>query len=219
MLILPEDPELASVEFDEEFWSWWAAPQPNPAGSQGLQWGSRRRPSAGGAAVIDTFNGDCERYLAVLRCAGLDMGLSGDVVFPWRTEQQGIQHGIHLLKLVGRIWSAISTYGRVVERFSPNGPWQLALAFIQVKQTYLGGFARGWENRPSGISPEELSREASLLLTREIPKWPASDEDSERLAVSLGGWVEDGWGSQLRRFLVARGPEAGRFDRENYAST
>jgi hypothetical protein len=212
MLILPADPELISVEFDDDFWTWWTVPQPNPAGSQGLRWGVRQRPSAYGAAVHDNFDGDCQRYLAVLRGAGLDMGLGGDVVFPSQTEQ----HGIHLLKLVGRIWSAIAAYGQVIERLSPTGPWQLGLAFIQVKQAYLGGFARGWEDRLWTIPTEELSSEGSLLLIREIQKWPASDDDSERLAMSLGGWAEDAFGSRLRRFLVGRGAEAGQFDRAKY---
>lgn len=208
LLILPVDPEVNIVDFDDEFWGWWRRAQPDPAAGGTLLWGTHRYSSIQEAAVVQSFQGDWDRYLAVERSGGLDMGLGADPRYG------GGPYSLQLLKIVGRIWSTLTAYTAVIDRYSAQGPWQLALALIGVSDSELGLFAAGWEQDRAGQA--QLPMDANQLHLHEIADWPRSPDDVRDQAFRLGAVFEDAWGFDARRFLTVGGDNPGKFDTARY---
>ena len=44
LLVLPEDPESWSIDFDDIFWTWWTGDQPDPSANQPAAWGTYSQP-------------------------------------------------------------------------------------------------------------------------------------------------------------------------------
>ncbi len=174
-------------------------------------WAASNLPSSTAAARYEPV-GDrlWSRYAAVRHDGGLDVGLGADC---GRRREGGSV--VSLLPTVGRIWSYLALYQQVHERIGCAGPWEVSLGITSTADAVLAGFAEGWQEPDSGWKDEiSVCSEPNLLFRREVDDmtsdWP------ERLAYSLGGQLEDAFGSGLRRFRARTGQFIGQFDRARY---
>lgn len=215
LLILPGDPEAAIVEFDEETWAWWLEERDDPVTGGTMDWtrGRDHRPTSEAMVRFNWFS-DKEtwsRFLALRRDGGLEMGLASDVT--WQEEDTGY---FLLIRIVGRVWAALDLYGHVLEGLGDIGPWEVTLAMKGTEGTYLANVGEGWAE-PRGFRGRDQPTcpEPALLTRREIHQWPRG-EGVRDVALRLGGWIEDCWGMQRRRFLANRGELTGQFDVRKY---
>lgn len=211
LLILPADPEAHRVEFDEDFVTWWMGEFTDPVTGRPMAWGTSYRPSATTAARGDeSGTDDFYRYIAIRRDGGLDVGLSNEG--GWRNDKFA---EFRLVTIVGRVWSTCHLYLTVMERFCLEGPWEISLALRGTQEAALGGFGEGWlEPRNSFGRSVSICHEPNVLLRRELPH--ITPDVAQPTALSLGGQIEDAFGSRARRFNAHRGQFAGQFDRSRY---
>ena len=102
-------------------------------------------------------------------------------------------------------------YADTINRYQLSGPFELTIAFRDVEGSILANVGQGWAEPNTGHYDPIVLRTKSLLLRREIELWP--DESQLRDTVfSIGGWIEDTWGSKQRRFLARIGEQTGKFD-------
>lgn len=209
-LILPADPDTTLPPFDEAFWKWWEEPRLDPANGAPTVWGYELRPTAHAAVQYQPSMKEWQRYLALHRHGGIEIGLSRDGMYT-----RGEERSFRLTTSVGRLWAALELYGSVVERFAVQGPWEISLALRQTKDAYLGEFGSGWSQSEFGRDEAERCREPNLFFRREVMSWP--DPDGVRdLAWEFGGWIENAWGGRQRCFLARQGNFAGQLDRAVY---
>ena len=209
-LILPGNPENELVEFDATFWQWWLDPWPDPATGEPIIW-RNHRPAATAAVLGNGPEEQWESYLALHRSGALELVMARGVTYELPDAR-----AFSLLNMVGRLWATLGRYREVVERFTPEGPWEVSLALRETEGTTLGCVAEGWRE-PSGRLSGPVCAEVALLRTREL--WEASWSDAtgvQQLAFNFGAWIEDAWGCQFRRFLVRIGDRAGQFDAMRY---
>lgn len=91
-------------------------------------------------------------------------------------------------------------------RLGLDGPAELSLALRDTQAAALGNVAEGWQEP----GPHEIGRQCHakhLFLRRDLWDWPDEVRQLD-LAFSIGGWIEDAWGFQERRFLARSGPSA-----------
>lgn len=197
------------IDFDDDFWEWWMKERPGPVNGQPTRWGSQRKPTIDAAARCrDLMGGKCWSYIALHRHGGLEVELGKD----------GASNGyVRLILIVGRIWAALQLYRAVLERFVIAGPWEVSLALRKTEGSYLANFGQGWAE-PNAALPYEVEPcvERNVLIRQEVIEWPERTEGTRALAFTLGGRLEDAWGSPLRRFLAHRGELAGQFDHSRY---
>lgn len=212
LLILPSDPEACLIEFDQELWDWWLKDRPDPSDGQPTLWGDQHRPTAHAAVRFRGYGRESwMRYIALHRHGGLEVGLGRDGVY-----QGGDRRVFRLLQIVGRAWSTLDLYREVIERFGVEGPWELSLALQGTAGAYLGDLATGWlEPGQDALHEPRRCVEPGLLLLREITDWPDTG-GARHVAFSLGGQIEDAWGSRYRRFIAHDGGLGGQFDTEHY---
>lgn len=213
LVVLPGDPEAHQIEFDQACWAWLQGEHEGPAEAAKTDWGRTLRPTANAAARCLLISDDppaWESYLAMCRHGGLDMGLRGD-----GATLRGNGRVFWLLRIVGRIWVALHVYSTAIARFTLSGPWECAVALVRTSGGRLGNFGAGWAEYPDPRANPHLCAAPNLLWRREVDDWPDA-EGIHGLVFSLGGWIEDSWGMQCRRFLAHSGPTAGQFDWSRY---
>lgn len=212
LVILPADPDGYRLDFDPAYWDWWMQNWPDPIPGQPAAWGPYKRPTSNqGFRCSSPEEADWYRYIGLWHHGGLDVGLGREGAAEWRESL-----AFRLLTIVGRLWAALSLYRSVAEKFQVAGPFEVTLALRGTENARLGDFGSGWAEVGSGYEGHSCS-EKGLLFRREVNEWP--DEDgAQQLALSLGGQMEDAWGTESRRFLVHNGPLAGQFDRSTYQS-
>jgi hypothetical protein len=213
LLILPADPEAILIEFDEDLWSWWLQDRLDPVTDMSMSWGTQHKPSSTAVVRFDSYREEgWESYLALHRHGGLELELGANATYSTRDKQRGFR----LIYMVGHIWGALHLYREVVERFGIEGPWEVSLALQQTAGAMLGNLGHGWAPPEASVYNIPTCLEPGALLRQEIDDWPSGDE-IRSLAFTVGGWVEDLWGSRDRRFLARGGDLTGLFDSRQYS--
>lgn len=214
LLILPEDPEAMTIEFDKELWDWWLQDRLDPASGRSARWGLYEQPTATAAVRFERYGADggWVSYLALHRHGGLEMEIGANGIYSWREQQRAFR----LIRATGNIWAALDLYREVVEHLEIEGPWEVSLALQNTRGAILGNFGEGWAEPGMGFADEiSICQDPGVLLHREVTHWP--DVDGARsLAFDIGGWIEDSWGMRSRRFAALRGNLAGNFDSTKY---
>ena len=136
--------------------------------------------------------------------------MGSDATYRWRDRR-----AFRLILMVGRIWAALDLYGKVVERFSVEGPWEVSLALRSTEGAVLGNVGAGWPEPGQGFYDPTFCLEPGVLLRQEVATWPTTDE-VHSIALRVGGWIENSFGVSQRRFLARDGDLAGTFDRTQY---
>jgi hypothetical protein len=213
LVILPADPERRLIEFDKEFWEWWKTGQGSPFGEPLEDW-SRGIPTTNAAVGRQSLSSDrwkWDSYYALYRHGGGDMGLGRD---GGRLVNDG-KPLFFLLRIVGRVWTALHMYETAVVRYKINGPWECSVAILRTLEGRLGDFATGWLDTTDPDENPYRCPEPNLCGRWELEDWP-SPEQTQDFAFKIGGWIENSWGMQSRRFIARSGPLEGRFDTSHY---
>ncbi|MBB6053876.1 hypothetical protein [Armatimonas rosea] len=206
LLILPLDPERGFIDFDEDFWSWWIQEWADPSTGRSLSGLNESAPTSNAAVRFARGSAKWGEYLALYRGVALEMELGEHSVVRGRERTY-----VRLVSLISRIWLAMSIYTNTIERYQLSGPFELTIAFRDVEGSILANFGHGWPELGQGLWDPPTLRTKSLLLRREIEQWP-NENQLRDIVFSIGGWIEDTWGSKQRRFLVRTGELAGKFD-------
>lgn len=151
LLILPGDPEVSRIEFDQSLWEWWKKAPEGAFAEPRTDWGNAFLPtSAAAVRCVSLFEDKWDSYLALPRHGGFDMGLGAEGA----TERESGRI-FCLVRIVGRIWAALHLYREVVVRFGLTGPWECAVALVKTRGGSLGNFGdrMGRVSRPEGESP------------------------------------------------------------------
>jgi hypothetical protein len=211
LLVLPADPEVGRIEFDEPLWNWWKSAHQSPFEESPTDWGNSLLPTSSAAVrCVSLAEEKWDSYLALPRYGGLDMGLG-----PEGGAEREAGRVFWLVRIVGRLWAALHLYREVVARFDIVGPWECSVALVKTRGGNLGNFGSGWAEYPDPRANPRACSDPNLLSRRELIEWPNPDE-TRSLAFGFGAWIEDSWGMQCRRFLACSGPLAGEFDRARY---
>jgi hypothetical protein len=141
LLAIPSDPEATIDPFDDEYWSWLQSHIPSRNAI--TPFGSQVMATPWGAAYSDSPRGDgvWSSYLALRRNGALDVGVGAPSMFARDRARGQTVRGFRLLATVGRISSALETYVWLRERFSITGPFEVSVALVDVKNSYLANFA------------------------------------------------------------------------------
>ena len=117
LLVLPADPEVSRIKFDE------GAHQSAFEGSP-TDWGELPSPTSSAAVrCVALAEEKWDSYLALPRYVGLDMGRGPEGA----GEREGGQV-FWLVRIVGRLWAGLHLYREVVARFDIVGPWECSVA-------------------------------------------------------------------------------------------
>ncbi len=211
LLILPADPEASLIEFDEGLWEWWRQAHTDPVTGDPTQWGTQHRTISAAVVSYDSYREQgWERYRALYRHGGLELELGSSATYTF-----GERRGFRLIYTVGNIWAALSLYQEVEEKFGVEGPWEVTLAIQHTEGSVLGNLGEGWAPPESLINDPPICLEPGVLLRQETADWPSGAE-VQALAFTVGGWIDNSWGGQGRRFLARQGPLAEEFDWRQY---
>jgi hypothetical protein len=204
LLFLPSDPDADTVPLDSETLDWLKEPRPAPYGGPDPQWGRHDRGTSSALVIYDQYrdDGGWERYLALHRHGGIELGFGG------LTYEVGDRRIYPLRHIVGIAWTAAVLQSEVAERWRPDLPCEAAIALRNTNGAALGGFAEGWKEPGRGLWEFTTCIEDHLLL-----RWEIDDKvDAENFAMTLGDRLEQAFGSTHRRHLAHRGDYEGRFD-------
>jgi hypothetical protein len=198
LLLLPADPDAWLVDFDSEFWAWWRQDRDDPTTGQPASWGYDNLPTEFAAlrtAIVE--NGRFAKYLALHRNGALEfeLGENGAYVYP-RVNLRVFR----LITIVGRVQGVLRLWTEIRSRLQLDGPCELSLALRDTQAAALGNVAEGWQE-PGPDMPGRRCPAKHLLCRRELWDWPDEARQLD-LVFSIGGWIEDSWGYQERRFLA-----------------
>jgi hypothetical protein len=141
LLFLPRDPVADTVPLDSETLGWLKEPRPTPYGGPAPQWGRHDRSTSSALVIYDQYrdDGGWERYLALHRHGGIELGSGG------LTYEVGDRTIFPLWHIVGIAWTAAALQSEVAERWRPDLPCEAAIALRHTNGATLGGFAEGWK--------------------------------------------------------------------------
>jgi hypothetical protein len=212
LLLLPADPDAWLFDIDSEFWAWWKQDRDDPTTGQPTNWGNDSLPTEYAALrVAIAEEGRLARYLALHRSGALEFELGERGAYSFPTTGLRV---FRLITIVGRVRAALHLWTAVRSRLRLEGPAELSVGLRETLGAALGNLAEGYPD-PLPEMAGRLCRAKHLLLRRDLWDWP--DEARQlTLALSIGGWLEDAWGGQERRFLAPYGPLQGQFDRAHY---
>jgi hypothetical protein len=109
---------------------------------------------------------------------------------------------------VALVWHLAAMQVEAVERWSIEGPFEVAVAFAGVEGARLGAFAEGWRDVGDMFSWDAPTCvESNVLLRVEC-----DIVNPEALAIDVGERLENTFGSTHRRFIANRGEFEARFD-------
>jgi hypothetical protein len=209
LLLLAADPGAWLLDFDAEFWSWWRQDGVDPTSGQLASWGYDNLPTEFAAlrtAIVE--NGRLAKYLALHRSGALELELGEDGAFLYPDSGQRV---FRLVTIVRRVRAALQVWTGIRDHLRLDGPMELSLALRGTQGAILGNLAEGYAKPRPGMS-SRLCPTKHLLLRRDLWEWPDETHQLD-LALSVGGWLEDAWGGQERRFLTPHGPLQGQLDR------
>lgn len=208
VVILPGDPMATLLEFDDEFWDWWAEGRPAPFGSS-LPW-DPDVPSVDAAVRVRSDGNRCTTFLAVHRHGGVEVGTADSY------EVEKGHRNFRLIRTVGLLWVALDSQAQVLRHVDLEGPWEVTLAMYRTQGAQLGDLGAGWsaQGNLSWFAPVCL--EPNVVIRQELERWPEEPDDLRELAFRLGGHIEDAWGIRYRRFLDHHGEFEGQFDARRF---
>jgi hypothetical protein len=205
-LVLPEDPESARAQFDEDFWNWWRtqAPRSHKGTSP---YGNEFGASAWGAVWYQTSGDESwDSYLCLSQSGALDVGIGHSAVY-----KRGDMTVFRLLAIIGRLWTALNSYQIMIERMQIPGPFEISLGIRAARGSLLGHLASGWTDVDDYRWGPVAAADSSFF-----GRWEREEiSDAERvrdLAFEVGDWIEQCWGSWQRRFVTATRGEGVEFD-------
>ncbi len=213
LLLLPADPEAWLLDFDSTFWGWWSQDSDDPTTGQPTRWGYENLPTASAALrAVVVEESHLARYVALYRNGALEFELGEDGTYSFR---DGSLRVFNLIIIVGRVRAALHLWTGIRARLGLQGPAELSLALRDTGKAALGGFAEGYVEPRPGMQVRCCPSQ-HLFIRRELWEWPENDERQLALTFSIGGWLQDAWGIEERRFLAPYGPLQGQFDRSHY---
>ncbi|MCH8816058.1 MAG: hypothetical protein IH957_13400 [Chloroflexi bacterium] len=217
LLVLPGDPELHCIEFDQPFWDLWGVDLIDPHTKRSSTFGNQTAVSAGAAYWYKGYGEEWERYSAITHAGAFEVCLGWDAFFESNDPQHHGADVFCLVTIVGRTALGLAHYGKIRERFDLKGPWELSLALRGTYGSLLGDFGQGWTDVSNPRYPVRKNVDANVLLRREIQHWPDGD-GIRQLAYELGDQIENAWGSVDHRYVAIDGDHTGRFDVAKYLS-
>jgi hypothetical protein len=212
LLLLPADPELATVDLDTKLSEWLAGHQVVLIDDIGVRMASspniRRTPHA--VALADGHEATWRSYLAVHRSGALELGMGDVGGWESRNNHNDPVRVISLAPVVARTWAMLSLAAELAVRHSLVGPFQLTVG-IRSHEARLGMLAEGWAEPDSFENRVGTCPEQTLLWHLELDELPDLGE-AQAVAYAVGDRVEDAWGVAQRRYLAYRGEREGRLD-------
>jgi hypothetical protein len=121
-----------------------------------------------------------------------------------------------LITAVGRTWLTLSILRELLQQAQIFGPWEFSVSLINTSGALLGGLAQGWlQPESGGIMRKAFERNAIRII--ELEALPDAD-DARSFALETGDWIENVWGSRLRRYLANVQGWSPTFDTSQYSS-
>lgn len=216
LLLLPSDPDVDAVDFDDQFWDWLQEHKYLQIGEGQVHLGDRIVPGAhaAGLAVESVERWKWRSYTAFHRNGAIEAGL-GDRGGTVRSsnEDQTVRY-LGLKPAVAFSW-AISELARTIPGGVTDGPFLLAVALRDTEGALLGDFGQGWQEPWQMRFPEERlgnCRNRHLLWHIEVEQLPDDTPAAQALAFSVGDRIDNAWGSKSKRYLDREGSMEGQFD-------
>jgi hypothetical protein len=210
-----QDPEAWRIDFDDAFWVWWRGEHPDPSSGSAAQWGRQDQPTREAAVRLSLLSSDrlWPDYIALHHNGALELELGEHGAQKARIERAvgGEIRAFRLITIIGRAWSAFALYDTARKRFGIIGPSELSLALRDTACAFLENLARGWPEPWDYNHVTPAQPDKNLLLRRELFECP-TEEGQRHLAMQIGAWLEESWGSSHKRYLARDGPSAGQFD-------
>jgi hypothetical protein len=212
LLLLPADPESATVDLDTKLGEWLTGHQVVLIDDIGVRIASSPniRPTAHALALADGHEAAWNSYIAVHRSGALELGM-GDIG-GWE-RRNNLDESVRLISLapvVARTWAMLSLAADLAARHSVVGPFQLTVG-IRSHEAQLGMLAEGWAEPESFENRVGTCPEQTLLWHIELDEIPHLEE-AQAVAYAVGDRIEDAWGVAQRRYLAHRGEREGRLD-------
>jgi hypothetical protein len=204
LAFLPDDPDADSVPLNGETLAWLKEPRPTPYGGPAPRWGHRDRATSSALVVYDQYRDDAGwgQYLALHRHGGIELGRGN---FAYQVRDTRV---FPLCQMVGLAWIAGGLQSEVADRWHLNPSFELTVALPNANGATLGSFAEGWAEPGRGLGEFTACIEDHVLLRWEVD----GGVDPGTLALALGDYLEQAFGSTHRRHLAYRGEYQGRFD-------
>jgi hypothetical protein len=201
-LMLPADPETPTVRFDDDFWQWWQQVDPTPDGS-GREWSDKTYSTTDAAVRADATPDGWERYLAVHRHGGVEVGTKS-------IYQRDGQTYVALTSLVRLVRVGLALQQQVCERTSLQGPWEVAVALRDTADTVLSDFAWDWQMLPAAADARYRCHDPAILIRREITDYPNRTDQTHDLVIDLADHIEQSWGATQHLYLTRASTEGER---------
>ena len=211
ILILPSDPMAHRLDFDDAFMATWKAIDLDPVTGQPPWWGGSMVTTSESAMRCDPVDDKfLDQYAAVGHDGRFDVGLAGRTA--WEYEGRRV---FNLRAIVGRAWAAFEIYSSLARAVSIAGATELTVALRGTRDAILGDFGPDWSDPFRSLRGMSICREENVLFRREIDD---SDGDWPKAAAfSIGGQIENAFGSSLQRFRRRLDKGFGDFDAREYS--
>ncbi len=212
-LLLPEDPEVRAIDFDDEFWGWFEAHTSIEIGRDSYSLGPQTGATAHAAVAFEAWsrNERWRRYAAVHSSGVVELSLGESARWEHRRPEKEVAAFYNLTTMVAGGWALLELGALVYERFAIEGPSMLVEACSDTSGTHLANFGEGWREPTDRGSHDTSCFDAALLWTIELAD--LGDADTRRAeAFRMGDRLENAWGSKHRRYLARLGEFQGELD-------
>jgi hypothetical protein len=212
LLLLPADPESATLNLDAELSEWLTGHQVVPIDEIGVRMSSSPniRRTAHALALADGHEATWRSYLAVHRSGALEIGMGDIGGWEGRNNLNDPIRTISLAPVVARTWAMLTLAADLAARHSISGPFQLTVG-IRSQRAHLGMLAEGWAEPDSFENRVGTCPEHTLLWHIELEDLSDLGQ-AQAVAYAVGDRIEDAWGVAQRRYLAHRGEREGRLD-------
>jgi hypothetical protein len=147
-----------------------------------------------------------DTYLGLHRSGALDGGIGATATYG-----RGDGRGFRLVAVVGRLLVAFEMYRSVIECFEIAGPFEVTLALLGTRGTYLGNVATGFRDQSDLDWRSSPAAEDGYLSHWEVDNF-AGEAEVRGVTKLLGQWIENCWGSVTPRFVARSGPHIDDID-------
>lgn len=212
VLLLPADPESATVDLDAELSEWLTGHQVVSIDDIGVRISASPsiRRTAHAIALADGHEATWRSYLAVHRSGALEIGMGDIGGWERRNNRDEPARVISLAPVVARTWAMLTLAADLAARRSIVSPFQLTVG-IRSHEAQLAMLAEGWAEPDSFENNVGMCPEPALLWHIELDELPDPGE-AQAVAYAVGDRIEDAWGVAQRRYLANRGEREGRLD-------
>jgi hypothetical protein len=153
-------------------------------------------------------NEGCERYLALDRHGGIEIGSCRATYQVRHAYQMPAKHAFALRWMVGMVWTAAALEAEAIDRWKLAGPFEICVAIRNTNGATLGMLGEGRPEPDQDFGDYATCLDQHVLLREELDNMA----DPEQTALSLGQRIELAFGSLHQRYLARRGEYEGRFD-------